>query len=42
MTPCLGFFCARFAQDGRFLTDDILMNFEFHALTGNGKVGGFA
>jgi hypothetical protein len=42
MTPYLGLFCARCAEEGRLWTDDSFMNFEFHALTENGKVGGFA
>jgi hypothetical protein len=42
MTPYLEIICARRAEEGRLRTDDSLMNFEFHALTDDGKVGGFA
>jgi hypothetical protein len=42
MTPCLEVVCARCAEEGRLRADDSFMNFEFHALADNGKVGGFA
>jgi hypothetical protein len=42
MTPYLEIICARCAEEGRLLTDNSFMNFEFHALTDNGKVGEFA
>jgi len=42
MTPYLEIVFARCTEEGRLRTDDSFMNFEFHALTDNGKVGGFA
>jgi hypothetical protein len=42
MTPHLEIICAHCAEEGRLRTDDSFMNFEFHALTDDGKVGGFA
>jgi hypothetical protein len=42
MTPFPETIFARCAEEGRLRTDNGFVNFEFHALTDNGKVGGFA